>query len=71
MMVDPFSRLVLGVLLLGSLACASSGRDLVERHARRNAELDRLGQQAGIPDTWQTHYLKDALPHVALAADDR
>ena len=71
MMVDPCFRLALGALLLGSLACATSSDDLIELHTRRNAELDRLGQQPGMPDTWGTQAPQDPLPYAPLAADDQ
>jgi len=60
MPINPFSRLALGAMLMGLLACASSTRDQTRLHVQRNAELDRLGAQAGMPEPWLPHYLNAA-----------
>jgi hypothetical protein len=60
MIISPFCRLLLGAMLMGLLACTSSTRDQTRLHVRRNAELDRLGAQAGMPEPWLPHFLNAA-----------
>ena len=55
MINDPFRRLMLGAMLMGLLGCANSTRNQTRLHVQRNAELDRLGQQAGMPEPWMPH----------------
>lgn len=60
MLIDPFSRLALGAMLMGLLACASSTGDQTRLHVKRNAELDRLEGQAGMAEPWLPHDLNVA-----------
>ncbi len=57
MVIDPFSRLVFGAMLMGLLACASSTRDKARLHVQRNLELDRLDTQPGMAEPWLPHDL--------------
>jgi len=61
MIIDPYSRLVFGAMLMGLLACASSTRDKARLHVQRNLELDRLDTQAGMAEPWLPHDL-NAVP---------
>ena len=47
----------LAALLLSTLACAGPGKATLL--AQRNAEMERLGQQTGMPHSWQSHSLKE------------
>jgi hypothetical protein len=65
MIIDPFSRLVFGAMLMGLLACGSSTRDQARLHVQRNAELDRLGAQTGMAEPWLPHYLNAATTYLS------
>ena len=65
MIIDPFSRLVYGAMLMGLLACASSTRDQARLHVQRNAELDRLGAQTGMAEPWLPHDLNAAATYLS------
>jgi hypothetical protein len=65
MPINPFSRLALGAMLMGLLACASSTRDQTRLHVQRNAELDRLGAQTGMAEPWLPHYLDAATAYLS------
>lgn len=65
MSIRTAAQIVLPAMLLGSLGCASSRPD----PGRRNAELDRLEKQAGMPDSYRDQGLKEA--RAFLAARNR
>jgi len=62
MVVLPLCHLLLGTALLGSLACAAPGPDRELLLPRRIAELDQLGLQAGMPDTYMTRHPRATRP---------
>jgi|GEM_PF-1898811 hypothetical protein len=64
MTIHPYCRLIPGAMLMGLLACASSTQGQTRLHFQRNAELDRLDRQAGMPDTWLSHYLNAATTYI-------
>lgn len=53
---------VLCALAIGALGCSPEDRDkdLAGYHAERVAGIDRLNEQEGMPDAWQTHYARAA-----------
>lgn len=53
--------IVLGLLLLGSLGCATDPPNPGRLLAQRNGELEQLSRQTGMPDPWPGHLRKD--PH--------
>jgi hypothetical protein len=50
---------LLGATLLGTLAFASVLQLGTRLPSHRLFEMDRLGQQVGMPDGWQTSHLKE------------
>jgi hypothetical protein len=54
-----FPLFLLGAMLLGTLAFASVLQLRTKLPSNRLFEMDRLGQQVGMPDGWQTSHLKE------------
>ena len=65
MSLQPFAIMMLGSILLGSSTCAPHVRNPIKMKIRRIAELDRLEQQAGMPDTYPSRGLKEARAHLS------
>jgi len=65
MAIEPAAKIMLAAMLAGSLGCASFNRDHSALHAQRSAELDRLDQQAGMPDSYRAQGLDQARAYLA------
>lgn len=50
--LDLSSRFLIGLLLVGALACGAP-KDRQTLQSKREAELDRLEVQRGMPEAWQ------------------